>query len=100
MSDITIHTSLFWVRTEPKALPKKSLQYGYSQSRSVFPSLRESLYRRDSVQRQSIGHPIALTNIRSSTPVINAIHHVVSLFGMGYMTQSPLLAKPNSEHSI
>ena len=35
------------------------------------------------VQRQSIGHPIALTNIGSSTPIFNAIHYVVSLFGMG-----------------
>ena len=47
-------------------------------------------YRSYSVQSQSIGHPIALTNIRSSTPIINAIHYVVSLFGMG---------NPNNEHN-
>ena len=30
----------------------------------------------------------------------NAIHNVVSLFGMGYMTQGPLPAKPNSKRHI
>ena len=30
----------------------------------------------------------------------NAIYNDVSLFGMGYMTQGPLPAKPNNEHKI
>ena len=34
------------------------------------------------MQRQSIGHPIVFTNTRSSPPVFNAIHYVVSLFGL------------------
>ena len=53
------------------------------QSRPDFPSHMESLYRSYSVQRQSTSCPFAFKNIRSSTPVINAIHYVVSLFGMG-----------------
>ena len=35
-------------------------------------------YRSNSVQSQSTGHPIALANIRSSTPIFNAIHNDVS----------------------
>ena len=42
-----------------------------------------TLYRSNSVQSQSTGHPIALANTGSSTPIFNAIHYVVSLFGMG-----------------
>ena len=30
----------------------------------------------------------------------NAIHNIVSLFGMGYMTQGPLPTKPNNERNI
>ena len=42
-----------------------------------------TLYQSNSVQSQSTGHPIALANTGSSTPIFNAIHYVVSLFGMG-----------------
>ena len=38
-----------------------------------------NLYTRSyPVQRQSIGHPIAFANTRSSTPIFNAIHNDVS----------------------
>ena len=40
--------------------------------------LRNLYTRSYPVQRQSIGHPIAFTNTRSSTPVFNAIHNDVS----------------------
>ena len=69
---------MFRVRTKPKVLPKKPLQSGYSQSRSDFPSLRESLYRSNSVQRQSIGYPIILANTGLHHRSSNAIHNVES----------------------
>ena len=37
-----------------------------------------TLYRSYSVQSQSTGHPIALANTGSSTPIFNAIHNDVS----------------------
>ena len=37
-----------------------------------------TLYRSNSVQSQSTGHPIALANTGSSTPIFNAIHNDVS----------------------
>ena len=40
--------------------------------------LRNLYTRSYPVQRQSIGHPIAFTNTRSSTPIFNAIHNDVS----------------------
>ena len=58
--------------------------------------LGRTLYRSNSMQGQSVGYPIVLTNTRSS----NAIHNDVSFFVMGYMTQGPLPAKPNNERNI
>ena len=49
----------------------------------IFHHIWRTQYRSNSVQSQSTGHPIALANTLSSAPVINAIHYVVSLFGMG-----------------
>ena len=40
--------------------------------------LRNLYTRSYPVQRQSIGHPIAFANTRSSTPIFNAIHNDVS----------------------